>query len=94
MSRDLVTVLLFFFLLELAATADDNNLNLLRLQKEKKKTAAKDEVKRRCQNLGSCPELPAHCLSCNFNSSCVYGEEVETECKPLPGVICDVSMTI
>lgn len=71
--------------------ADDAmNQNLLRLQKEKKKLMTKEDVKRRCQRQGLCSELPADCLICNFNKSCVYGENVVTECQPVKGVVCEV----
>lgn len=86
-------VLLLFLLLRIdyvIGAEDTSNPNLLRLQKEKKKTISKEEVKRRCQKQGSCSELPADCLTCSFNTSCVYGQEVQTECRVLKGVVCDV----
>lgn len=35
-----------------------------------------------------CEKLNAECLVCQFNSSCVYGEEVTVTCEPRTGVKC------
>lgn len=35
-----------------------------------------------------CSSLPAHCISCRFNYSCVYGEELSVTCEARPGVDC------
>ncbi|CAL8102337.1 unnamed protein product [Calicophoron daubneyi] len=37
-----------------------------------------------------CPDLPAYCLKCDFNQSCLYGSNVNVSCKPLDGVFCKV----
>ncbi|XP_043240694.1 TM2 domain-containing protein almondex-like isoform X1 [Amphibalanus amphitrite] len=37
---------------------------------------------------GSCRRLPPPCLSCRFNSSCVYGANVTVRCRPAEGVSC------
>ncbi|CAG0915387.1 unnamed protein product [Notodromas monacha] len=36
-----------------------------------------------------CKQLPAKCLQCSFNRSCVYGAEVNVSCIPLLGVECE-----
>ncbi|KAF2357968.1 hypothetical protein FHG87_011271 [Trinorchestia longiramus] len=38
-----------------------------------------------------CSELPANCLLCNFNCTCVYGEKLNVTCKAKPNVICNSS---
>lgn len=38
----------------------------------------------------ACSILPAECLLCNFNTSCVYGEVVNVTCKPKPDLDCKV----
>uniref|UniRef100_A0A131Y485 Putative conserved plasma membrane protein n=1 Tax=Ixodes ricinus TaxID=34613 RepID=A0A131Y485_IXORI len=35
-----------------------------------------------------CQQLSAECLACQFNYSCVYGEEVTVLCEPRAGVKC------
>ena len=92
----LLSILPLFLLLHLqsdltSAADDSHNPNLLRAVKEKKKMPTKEDLKRRCQSQGPCYNLPAECLSCRFNLSCVYGEEVATECQPVAGVMCEVS---
>jgi len=37
---------------------------------------------------GSCRRLPAACLSCQFNRSCVYGATVAVLCRPATDVSC------
>ncbi|KAF7257804.1 hypothetical protein EG68_04704 [Paragonimus skrjabini miyazakii] len=37
-----------------------------------------------------CSELPAYCLSCDFNSSCIYGLKTTVVCQPLEGVFCNL----
>ncbi|KAA0193371.1 hypothetical protein HAZT_HAZT000809 [Hyalella azteca] len=35
-----------------------------------------------------CSDLPADCLLCNFNCTCVYGEKLNVTCRPKPKVSC------
>ncbi|KAF6773844.1 hypothetical protein AHF37_05817 [Paragonimus kellicotti] len=37
-----------------------------------------------------CSELPAYCLSCDFNTSCIYGLKTSVVCQPLEGVFCNL----
>ncbi|OON13394.1 TM2 domain protein, partial [Opisthorchis viverrini] len=38
----------------------------------------------------ACSELPAYCLTCDFNTSCVYGSNVTVSCRPTIGVLCRI----
>jgi len=41
-----------------------------------------------CPSDVACSELPAACLQCSFNCSCVYGEQTTVTCVPRPGLPC------
>ena len=83
---------LVFHVIHVTGVEDGSSPNLLRLSKEKKKSPGKEELRRRCQKQDvRCIDLPAECLTCNFNTSCVYGQETESKCTPVSGVSCSVS---
>ncbi|XP_069985907.1 TM2 domain-containing protein almondex-like [Penaeus vannamei] len=35
-----------------------------------------------------CDKLSKECLQCDFNCTCVYGQEVSVTCRPKPGSFC------
>lgn len=41
-----------------------------------------------CPENLSCGELPAECISCQFDFSCIYGHELNVSCKAKPTVKC------
>ncbi|XP_075536181.1 TM2 domain-containing protein 3 almondex isoform X3 [Dermacentor variabilis] len=41
-----------------------------------------------CPSDAPCNRLNAECLTCKFNYSCVYGEEVAVMCQPKSGIKC------
>lgn len=45
-----------------------------------------------CENLSdvACDELPAVCLDCDFNKTCVYGRLTEYTCTPKESAQCNV----
>ncbi|KAG8575894.1 hypothetical protein GDO81_009700 [Engystomops pustulosus] len=42
----------------------------------------------KCPSNGLCSKLPADCMTCNTNYSCVYGKSVAFDCKAKPQVMC------
>lgn len=44
-----------------------------------------------CSTGGNCSELPAACITCNFNYSCIYGQMQSVTCDARPNVQCHVS---
>ena len=42
------------------------------------------------QSNQNCSDLPATCIVCNFNTSCVYGANTSVQCSPKPDVVCKV----
>ncbi|KAG9489455.1 hypothetical protein GDO78_005428 [Eleutherodactylus coqui] len=45
----------------------------------------------KCPSNGLCSKLPADCMTCNTNYSCIYGKLVTFDCKAKPQVMCVVS---
>ena len=46
-----------------------------------------------CPDGVKCSDLGASCIKCDlneFNFSCIYGEDVEVECRPISSIICSV----
>ena len=41
-----------------------------------------------CPSDMSCSALPADCVQCDFNCTCVYGQRLNVTCKPRPKVQC------
>ena len=39
----------------------------------------------------ACQDLPGHCIDCDFNETCVYGNMTEVTCMPKEGIQCIVS---
>ncbi|KAG9489454.1 hypothetical protein GDO78_005428 [Eleutherodactylus coqui] len=42
----------------------------------------------KCPSNGLCSKLPADCMTCNTNYSCIYGKLVTFDCKAKPQVMC------
>lgn len=42
----------------------------------------------------NCSELPAVCITCNFNYSCIYGQMQSVTCDARPNVQCHVSIQV
>ena len=42
------------------------------------------------QSNQNCSDLPATCIVCNFNTSCVYGANTSVQCSPKSDVVCKV----
>lgn len=40
-----------------------------------------------CPDSVPCSHLGGSCIQCDFNYSCIYGEEVKAECKPISSTI-------
>lgn len=45
----------------------------------------------KCPSNGLCSRLPADCIDCKTNFSCVYGKPVTFDCTVKPSVTCVVS---
>lgn len=45
----------------------------------------------KCPSNGLCSRLPADCIECRTNSSCVYGKPAAFDCTVKPSVTCVVS---
>ena len=43
-----------------------------------------------CPTTGRCEKLPPHCLDCDFDYNCTYGDLTEASCAPLESVECKV----
>lgn len=37
-----------------------------------------------------CADLPARCISCDFNTSCVYGQPTSANCSAYDDIMCEV----
>lgn len=44
-----------------------------------------------CPDGVPCSDLGASCIQCKFNYSCVYGKDVEVQCKAIRSIKCTVS---
>lgn len=44
-----------------------------------------------CPDGVPCSDLGASCIQCEFNYSCVYGKDVEVQCKAIRSIKCTVS---
>lgn len=44
-----------------------------------------------CSEWKSCSQLSVDCIECHLNYSCIYGQWVNTTCKPLNHINCSVS---
>lgn len=44
-----------------------------------------------CPDGVSCNDLGASCIQCEFNYSCIYGKDVEVQCKAIKSIKCTVS---
>ena len=40
-----------------------------------------------CPDGAPCSHLGGSCIQCDFNYSCIYGEEAKAECKPISSTI-------
>lgn len=38
----------------------------------------------------NCSEMPVACIACTFNSSCIYGKELQVNCEARKAVSCVV----
>ncbi len=47
-----------------------------------------------CESNLECNKLPQICVDCNFNQSCVYGDDITVNCTVKPQVSCLVSWII
>ena len=43
-----------------------------------------------CPRNLDCRDLPANCIECTFNQSCVYGQPNNVTCTPLEEAMCEV----
>lgn len=41
----------------------------------------------------SCKQLPAECLKCKFNYSCIYGQQAKVNCTVEPSINCEVRIS-
>lgn len=46
-----------------------------------------------CISGGACKDLGGDCLTCDFNTSCIYGQEDTVRCRAKESVECSVSAT-
>lgn len=44
-----------------------------------------------CPDGVRCRDLGASCIQCEFNYSCIYGKDVEVQCKAISSIKCTVS---
>lgn len=44
-----------------------------------------------CPDGVPCSDLGASCIQCEFNYSCIYGKDVEVQCKAIRSIKCTVS---
>lgn len=44
-----------------------------------------------CPDGVPCSDLGASCVQCEFNYSCIYGKDVEVQCKAISSIKCTVS---
>ena len=44
-----------------------------------------------CPDGVKCSDLGASCIQCEFNYSCIYGKDVEVQCKAISAIKCTVS---
>ena len=44
-----------------------------------------------CPDGVPCSNLGASCIQCKFNYSCIYGKDVEVQCKAISSIKCTVS---
>lgn len=44
-----------------------------------------------CPDGVSCSDLGASCIQCKFNYSCIYGKDVEVQCRAISSIKCTVS---
>lgn len=42
-------------------------------------------------DMADCKQLPVSCITCSFDSSCIYGEEQMVTCNVKSQVVCNVS---
>ncbi|CAG2109911.1 unnamed protein product [Medioppia subpectinata] len=51
-------------------------------------TNSKPEKKVSDQLNGNCHELNDNCIECKVNYSCVYGQQLDLNCRPIEGIAC------
>ena len=44
-----------------------------------------------CPDGVPCRDLGASCIQCKFNYSCIYGKDIEVQCKAISSIKCTVS---
>ena len=47
-----------------------------------------------CPDGAPCSDLGASCIQCEFNYSCIYGKDVEVQCKAISSIKCTVSKAL
>lgn len=47
-----------------------------------------------CPDGVSCSDLGASCIQCEFNDSCIYGNDVDVQCKAISSIKCTVSTVL
>jgi hypothetical protein len=47
-----------------------------------------------CSESKTCSQLNVDCIECHLNYSCIYGQTVNTTCKPLNHINCSVSKVL
>ncbi|CAG2112682.1 unnamed protein product [Medioppia subpectinata] len=66
-------------------------LSLVSLTKTQQTIDSKDSKpeKKVCDQLNSnCHELNDNCIECKVNYSCVYGQQLDLNCRPIEGIAC------
>ena len=59
---------------------------------DEEENASNETIFPPCPINSSCSDLPGHCIDCNFDYSCVYGENVtDLTCVPKDTVECEVA---